>query len=72
MPDAFLLQGLQHPRVKAYYDFMVDVAIIFGASKNNSERELLDVIQFEAELVKVLFINVLSISIKNPQLLSFF
>lgn len=53
MPDTFFLQGLEHPRVKAYYNFMVDVATIFGASKNRSERELRDVIQFETELVKV-------------------
>lgn len=53
VPDAFLLQGLKHPRVKAYYDFMVDVATIFGATKNSSEHEMLEVIQFETELVKV-------------------
>lgn len=53
MPDIFFLQGLQHPRVKAYYNFAVDVAVIFGATRNISQRELLDVIQFETELVKV-------------------
>lgn len=54
MPDKFLLQGLENPRVHAYYRFMHDVAILFGAAaKNSSERELRDVIQFEMELAKV-------------------
>lgn len=52
-PDKILLQGLEHPRVKAYFRFLTDVAVIFGATKNDSERELLDVIKFEMELAKV-------------------
>lgn len=44
---------MEHEFVKAYYDFMVDAAVIFGANKTNAEFEFLDVLQFESELAKV-------------------
>ncbi|XP_031638615.1 neprilysin-2-like [Contarinia nasturtii] len=49
----FLLRGMEDTNVKAYYDFMVDVAVIFGANKRNAEIELLDALQFEIELAKI-------------------
>lgn len=49
----FLLKGMEHEFVRAYYDFMVDAAVIFGANKTNAEFEFLDVLQFESELAKV-------------------
>lgn len=49
----FLLQGMEHRFVKSYYDFMVDMAVIFGANRTNAEIEFLDVLQFEMELAKV-------------------
>lgn len=51
----FLLQGMEHAFVKAYYEFMVDAAVIFGAHRSNAEIEFLDVLQFEMELAKVVF-----------------
>lgn len=49
----FLVKGIQDTNVKAYYDFMVDAAIMFGANKSAAERELLDSLNFEIELAKV-------------------
>lgn len=50
----FLTIGLQHSHVKAYLDFMVDVAVIFGADRTDAEYELLESLRFEMELAKVL------------------
>lgn len=50
----FLVQGIDDPNVKAYFDFMVDAAVLFGANKSVAERELLDSLKFEIELAKVL------------------
>lgn len=49
----FLVRGIEDTNVKAYYDFMVDAAVIFGANKSDAERELLDSLKFEIELAKV-------------------
>lgn len=49
----FLVKGIEDTNVKAYYDFMVDAAVIFGANKTDAERELLDSLKFEIELAKV-------------------
>lgn len=49
----FLVKGIEDTNVRAYYDFMVDAAVIFGANKTDAERELLDSLKFEIELAKV-------------------
>lgn len=48
-----LLQGMIDNDVQAYYKYMVDVAIIFGADKERAEEELLDVLEFETNLANV-------------------
>lgn len=48
-----LTKGLEHPHVKAYFDFMVDTAVIFGAERADAEFELLESLRFEMELAKV-------------------
>lgn len=53
MSRKFLLKGMEHAFVKAYYDFMVDAAVIFGANQTNAETESLDILRFEMELAKV-------------------
>ncbi|XP_031626097.1 neprilysin-2-like [Contarinia nasturtii] len=49
----FLQKGLEDTNVKAYYEFMVDAAVIFGANKSAAEEELLDSLKFEIELAKI-------------------
>lgn len=51
--EKFLLEGFDHARVKYYYTYMVDLAIIFGADRAIAERDMQDVIQFETYLAKV-------------------
>lgn len=49
----FLAKGIQDTNVRAYYDFMVDAAVMFGANRMAAEHELLDSLNFEIELAKV-------------------
>lgn len=41
---------LQH-----YYEYMVDISIIFGANVTTAPLEMLDVLNFERELANVIF-----------------
>lgn len=53
LASKFLLKGVENPTVRAYYDFMVDTAIIFGAEKSAAEIELLESLELEINLAKV-------------------
>lgn len=57
LESQFLLNGLDNANVKSYFDFMIDVAVIFGADRNNAIHELRDSLQFEINLAKVQKIN---------------
>lgn len=48
-----LITGLNDTRVKAYYDFMVDIAVIFGAKKREARNQLKRSLKFEIEVAKV-------------------
>lgn len=39
--------------VQAYYEYMVDVAVMFGADEEQAKNELLDVLKFETSLANV-------------------
>lgn len=39
--------------VKAYYEYMVDIAVIYGAERSRAERELLESLEFEMALANV-------------------
>lgn len=49
----YLVKGLKDKIVKAYYEYMVDIAVIYGAKKENAERELLESLEFEIALANV-------------------
>ena len=49
----YLVEGLSNERVQAYFSYMVDVAVILGANKNQAENQLSDVLKFEIEMAKV-------------------
>lgn len=51
---AYLIDGIEDHIVKGYYDYMVDVAVIFGANKSEAEDELLKSLNFEIELAQVI------------------
>lgn len=40
--------------VKAYYQYMVDTAVLFGAEKTRAEKEMMDALQFEIALANVI------------------
>lgn len=48
-----LILGLDEKFVKAYYDFMVSMAVTLGAEKENAEKEMLDALNFEIALANV-------------------
>lgn len=55
-PSLILAKGslLDEKIIDAYYNFMVDIAVIFGAEKKRAKSELIDVLRLEEELAKIL------------------
>lgn len=51
--QGYLRNGMDDPIIKAYYQFMVEVAVIFGANKTYAENELRESLKFEITLAKV-------------------
>lgn len=49
----FLTSGIDDEVVQAYYAYMVDMAVIFGAKKEIAKKELLDSLKFEITLANV-------------------
>lgn len=49
----YLTKGLSDKIVKAYYEYMVDMAVIYGADRSRAERELMDSLNFEMALANV-------------------
>lgn len=40
--------------VKAYYEYMVDTALLLGSEKSRAEKEMMDALQFEIALANVI------------------
>lgn len=53
MGREYLLKGINDKNVKAYFDFMVENAIIFGANRTTAEIEMKDALEFEIKLANV-------------------
>jgi neprilysin len=49
----FLVRGIDEKLVKAYHSYQVDMAILFGAEKEDAEKEMRDVLDFEIKLANV-------------------
>lgn len=49
----FLIKGFDDKLVRAYYDYMVDIAVLFGAEKPRAIREMKQIIEFEMQLANV-------------------
>lgn len=49
----YLINGFDNKIVKAYYEYIVDVAVIFGADRKRAERELKDSLDFELAMKNV-------------------
>lgn len=50
----YLKKGFSNSAVKAYYDFVVDFAILFGGNRNFIRKEVKDMVDFEIKLAKLL------------------
>lgn len=49
----YLVKGLDEKLVQAYYSYMVDMAVLFGADKLEAEKELKEALFFEIKLANV-------------------
>lgn len=47
------MKGLEDKIVKAYYEYMVDMAVIYGADRARAERELMESLEFEIALANI-------------------
>ncbi|XP_033224475.1 neprilysin-2-like [Belonocnema kinseyi] len=48
-----LVKGLSDPVVAAYYNFKVDVAVIYGANRTEAEEEMKEIVEFEIHLASI-------------------
>lgn len=49
----FLIREFNDTFVKAYYKYMIDVAVLLGADKTNAQEEMMKLMEFHIELAKV-------------------
>ncbi|XP_018319545.1 neprilysin-2 isoform X2 [Agrilus planipennis] len=49
----FLIKGLEDKLVRAYYNYMVDISVMFGADKERAKKELEDSLNFEIQLANI-------------------
>ncbi|XP_055546454.1 neprilysin-2-like isoform X2 [Wyeomyia smithii] len=49
----YLIKGLNHPIVSAYYSYMVDIAVLLGANVNRAKVELYESLAFEIALANI-------------------
>lgn len=49
----YLSKGLEDKIVKAYYEYMVDIAVILGADRARATKELAESLDFEIALANV-------------------
>ena len=49
----YLIKGMGNKFVKAYYDYMVDIAVIFGADRTHAQKGLIESLEFEMKLANV-------------------
>lgn len=53
----YLVKGFNETLVDAYYKYMVDIAVLFGADKERAKSELRDSLQFEMDLANISWPN---------------
>lgn len=51
-----MIKGLEDKIVKAYYEYMVDMAVIYGSERSRAERELKESLDFEIALANVMWL----------------
>ncbi|XP_023172900.2 neprilysin-2 isoform X2 [Drosophila hydei] len=53
----YLIKGFNETLVSAYYDYMVDIAVLFGANKDQAKEQLLLSLEFEMALANISWPN---------------
>ncbi|XP_070073258.1 neprilysin-2 isoform X2 [Drosophila takahashii] len=53
----YLVKGFNETLVTAYYEYMVDIAVLFGANKDLAKTELLSSLEFEIALANISWPN---------------
>lgn len=53
MSREYLVKGMEERIVKAYYRYMVDIAVMFGAKRDVATEDLRKSLEFEMKLAKV-------------------
>ncbi|KAH8381748.1 hypothetical protein KR093_011645, partial [Drosophila rubida] len=53
----YLVKGFNETLVSAYYDYMVDIAVLFGAKKEEAKEQLLQSLEFEMALANISWPN---------------
>lgn len=49
----YLIKGFNETLVTSYYEYMVDIAVLFGADKTKAKKELLESLEFEMKLANI-------------------
>jgi neprilysin len=49
----YLIKGKEDKVVTAYYEYMVDLAVLYGAERTRAESELMESLKFEMALANV-------------------
>ena len=53
MSREYLMKGLEDSDIQAYFTYMKDVAMLLGASQDQAEKEMLEVIKFEIDVANI-------------------
>jgi neprilysin len=53
----YLVKGITDKVVSAYYSYMVDLAVLFGADRSKAETELKESLEFEMALANVSYLT---------------
>lgn len=53
----YLVKGFNETLVSSYYDYMVDMAVLFGADKDVAKSELRESLDFEIALANVSWLH---------------
>ena len=49
----YLMKGLEDSVVQAYFTYMKDISLLMGATAENIEQEMLEVLMFEIEIANI-------------------
>lgn len=53
MSREFLIKGRDNKLVQAYHSYQIDTAVLYGAEREDAEKEMGEVLDFEINLANV-------------------